>query len=80
VTDGDWLVGDELVPGRYAALEVPDHVFCSWSSGRTFTGDEGDALDGGSIGGGPDDAEPTIDLHPGERFSTGDCGTWTRQP
>ena len=74
ITDGDWLVGGDIVPGHYVATELPADEYCSWSRSRSFTGDGTDSTDSGS-----EPENPAVDLLDGEAFSTGGCGTWILQ-
>jgi hypothetical protein len=73
-TDGDWLVGSDVPPGRYRALNG-NHgpVPCFWerASGFAHTPDEVLAYDR------PGTNPLSVELHAGERFTTDSCGYWT---
>lgn len=81
VTDGMWLVGEDLRPGTYRTDTVfsGDYVegaFCVWEVDSTWTDWEAEILDVAVAGPGP--AEVT--LKTGQQFVSDECGTWRLQP
>lgn len=66
--DGDWVVGEQIVPGRYRA----DSQGCYWERSSGFTHDFAEIItnnysDGSSI----------VEIHANDaRFTTSGCGTW----
>ena len=67
--DGDWIVGGEVLPGRYATAGGPG---CSWAraSGFTHTLEE-------LIATGQAEGPVVIDVAPTDaRISSRACGTW----
>lgn len=70
-SDGDWLVGNDVEPGRY---DVPGGHLCQWERGRGFAQHPLDDV----IENGHPEGPSTVTLLTGERLSTRDCGTWTK--
>jgi hypothetical protein len=71
VANGQYRVGHDMLPGRYAA---PGGAECYWERVGDFTG-EGDALLANDFG----PSSPVVDVVAGDAgFSSQDCGTWTR--
>lgn len=76
VDDGDWLVGQDIAPGRYRVTvdDVDAEPYCRWSRARGLGYGAADVIETDAIYRG-DPAE--VDLAEGERFSLSGCGTWT---
>jgi hypothetical protein len=76
VGDGDWLVGQDIAPGRYRVTvdDVDAEPYCRWSRARGLGYGAADVIETDSIYR-SDPAE--VDLAEGERFSLSGCGTWT---
>jgi hypothetical protein len=68
--DGDWIVGDEIPPGRYATAGGPG---CSWARASGFTHTLEELITTGQAEG-----PVVIDVEPTDaRISSRACGTWS---
>jgi hypothetical protein len=66
---GDWVVGEQIVPGRYQA----DGELCYWERAGGFTHDFGEILANGLPEG-----RAVVEIPAGDaRFTSSGCGTWT---
>lgn len=76
VGDGDWLVGGDLVAGRYQAAALPgDRFDCYWERDDGFLYDFGGATESNIV-----DHRTVVVLGDGERFTSKGCGPWTPAP
>ena len=68
---GDWVVGQDIAPGRYAAEGTGGNCYWERASGFTHNADEvitNDLQSGRAI----------VEIEPSDvRFTSRDCGTWT---
>ena len=68
---GDWVVGQDIAPGRYAAEGTSGNCYWERASGFTHNTDEvitNDLQSGRAI----------VEIEPSDvRFTSRDCGTWT---
>ena len=68
---GDWVVGQDIAPGRYAAEGTSGNCYWERASGFTHNADEvitNDLQSGRAI----------VEIEPSDvRFTSRDCGTWT---
>jgi hypothetical protein len=68
---GDWVVGQDISPGRYAAEGTGGNCYWERASGFTHSADEvitNDLQSGRAI----------VEIEPSDvRFTSRDCGTWT---
>ena len=72
ITDGMWIVGDEIVPGTYTMFTDGD--FCSWSRLSGF----GDG-DNDDIASSYESGRAFVAIEPTDKgFQTENCGPWTR--
>lgn len=72
ITDGIWLVGEDIKPGSYKTTELVDDD-CYWAI--LVGGSNGDIIDNSIPGGG----YPRVTLSKGQEFETNQCGEWQRQ-
>jgi hypothetical protein len=74
ITDGEWVVGLTMRPGRYRAVNIPsDGHGCSWAV--TTTGSNGNhVVANASVQGG----HPQVSVHVGQSFTSKDCGEWKK--
>ena len=77
VTDGMWLVGEDLRPGTYRTDatftgEYVEGAFCGWEVDSTWTDWDGAILDVAVAGPGPGE----VTLATGQQFVSAGCGTW----
>lgn len=72
ITEGAWLVGEDIEPGRYRTIgEVGGD--CYWSITRA--GSNGaEILENDIVTGG----RPTVTLSAGQEFTTHSCGEWAK--
>lgn len=74
VRDGDWVVGEQIEAGTYS---VESATGCTWTHASGFEHTAQEVLEVV-----PAEARPTelftVTLGAGQRFSTHDCGTWTK--
>lgn len=79
--DGLFLVGSEIAPGRYRALEPSDG--CRWERLNHFSGELSDWLgwDGFAISRGRrSDVRPVVDIEGSDAaFYSSGCGTWSSE-
>ena len=76
-SDGVWLVGRDVKPGRYkveSRLRLGDDEYCSWALYRGGTNVD-DLLTSDYVRGG----RPEVILRNGQEFVTDGCGTWSRR-
>ena len=72
VGDGVWVVGVDIEPGTYRAVDVsPD---CYWGIYTSGTNQD-DIINNGIPGGG----NPQVTLSEGQDFESQRCGEWTKQ-
>lgn len=81
VTDGMWLVGEDLRPGTYRTDdeftgEYVEGAFCVWEVDSTWTDWDAEILEVELAGPGPGE----VTLQTGQQFVSRDCGTWRLQP
>lgn len=72
ITDGVWVVGTDIEPGTYRAVDVSSD--CYWGIYETGT-NQSEIIDNGIPGGG----NPQVTLSEGHDFESSRCGEWTRQ-
>lgn len=81
VTDGMWLVGEDLRPGTYRTdteftEEYVEGAFCAWEVDSTWTDWDAEILEVSFAGPGPGE----VTLATGQQFVSDECGTWRLQP
>ncbi|WP_024285309.1 hypothetical protein [Cellulomonas sp. KRMCY2] len=81
VTDGMWLVGEDLRPGTYRTEheftgEYVEGAFCGWEVDSTWTDWDSEVLAVEFAGPGPGE----VTLQTGQQFVSLECGTWRLQP
>lgn len=81
VTDGMWLVGEDLRPGTYRrddefTGEYVEGAFCGWEVDSTWTDWDAELLEVEFAGPGPGE----VTLQTGQQFVSLECGTWRLQP
>lgn len=69
--DGDWAVGEQVVPGTYRA--DPPGDLCYWERASGFTHDLIHEVITNEFA---ESDSSTITINAGERFTTRDCGEW----
>ncbi len=70
ISDGTWLVGEEVPAGIYSA---PGGDECSWKRRSGFSGTSDDTI-AGDFG----VVRPVVEIAPTDKgFTTSDCGQWT---
>ena len=70
ITEGVWLVGEDIKAGRYRTVDPVDSGSCYWKIHKG-----GDIIDNEIVTGG----RPTVTLKDGQEFTTQRCGTWAKQ-
>ncbi|HMG41890.1 MAG TPA: hypothetical protein VK611_11205 [Acidimicrobiales bacterium] len=76
VSDGDWLVGSDLIAGRYQAASPPERLSeCYWERDDSFLYEFGGWSENNIV-----DRRTVVDLTAGERFTTKGCGPWMLAP
>ena len=71
--DGDWVVGEQIQPGRYQA-QVGS--WCYWERSSGFAHGFAEILANDNV----QDGNAIVEIAPGDRrFTSSGCGTWTRQ-
>jgi hypothetical protein len=69
--DGDWVVGQDIAPGRYSADGTGGT--CYWERASGFTHEFGELITNDLPSG-----RPIVEIQPSDvRFTSRDCGTWT---
>ena len=81
VTDGMWLVGEDLRPGTYRTdaeftEEYVEGAFCVWEVDSSWTDWDAEILEVSFAGPGPGE----VTLETGQQFVSLECGTWRLQP
>ena len=81
VTDGMWLVGEDLRPGTYRTdaeftEEYVEGAFCAWEVDSSWTDWDAEVLEVSFAGPGPGE----VTLETGQQFVSLECGTWRLQP
>ena len=71
ITEGMWVVGVDVAPGRYRAVNVP--ADCHWAILKSDTNGR-EIIENDLPGGG----NPQVRIAEGQDFSTIRCGTWTK--
>lgn len=69
ITEGVWLVGEDIKAGRYRTTDTVDSG-CYWEIHKGSDIIENDFVTGG---------RPTVTLRDGQEFTTKRCGTWAKQ-
>ncbi len=70
ITEGDWIVGEEIVPGVY---ETAGTKACYWARSRDATGDVRAIIANDNA-----DGPVTVTVTGGEIFRSSRCGIWTK--
>ncbi len=70
ITEGVWLVGEDIKAGRYRTKEEVSGGSCYWKIHKGS-----DIIDNEIVTGG----RPTVTLRDGQEFTTQRCGTWVKQ-
>jgi hypothetical protein len=73
VTEGIWIVGDDIAPGTYRTTDTVGSR-CYWA--LLTTGTNGDDIVSNGIPGG---GRPSVTVAEGQDFETSNCGTWELQ-
>lgn len=73
VTDGTWLVGEDIDAGRYVTAG-PDGLACYWERSKNDSG-EFDAI----IANGTEAGRGSVSLKKGEYFKTTGCKPWVKR-
>ncbi len=74
ITDGTWVIGEDVKPGTYKVTEAITSGMCYWKIARSGTNGsniiENDIVQGGL---------PVVTLKVGQDFETNECGDWARR-
>lgn len=75
ITDGIWVVGEDIPAGTYKVTAAVDsNAMCYWSI--TKSGSNGDNIISNDL---PKGGFPKVILKNGQDFNTQDCGAWAKR-
>ena len=70
ISEGVWLVGEDVAPGRYRVTTAVSGIGCYWE----ITTTSGSIVKNDFVSGG----RPTVTLKAGQQFKTQGCGDWAK--
>lgn len=74
ISDGVWVVGEDIAAGKYKVIDAIEGEGCYWSI--TKSGTNGDTIIANDL---PSGGRPVVTLKKGQDFNTEGCGDWAKQ-